>query len=113
LGGEPRVSDNLEDSRRADEESELRSILTHPTPRKLHCQPQAPFKKPTDCLDRGLIVIIARRVIFEQPGKQGAGSNNSQYAHNTFFLKLSNIEQQFIPGWPTIGWKPKKLLLAW
>ena len=42
----------------------------------------------------------------------GAGSNNSQYAPNAFFLKLSNIEQQFIPGWPTIGWKPKKLLLA-
>jgi hypothetical protein len=42
----------------------------------------------------------------------GACSNNSQYAPNSFFLKLSNIEQQFIPGWPTIGWKPKKLLLA-
>jgi hypothetical protein len=42
----------------------------------------------------------------------GAGYNNSQYAPNAFFLKLSNIEQQFIPGWPTIGWKPKKLLLA-
>jgi hypothetical protein len=41
----------------------------------------------------------------------GAGSNNSQYAPSDFFLKLSNIEQQFIPGWPTIGWKPKKLLL--
>jgi hypothetical protein len=34
----------------------------------------------------------------------GAGSNNSQYAPNAFFLKLSNIEQQFIPGWPTMGW---------
>jgi hypothetical protein len=42
----------------------------------------------------------------------GAGSNNSQYAPNAFFLKLSNIEQQFIPGWPTIRRKPKKLLLA-
>jgi hypothetical protein len=42
----------------------------------------------------------------------GAGSNNSQHAPNAFFLKLSNIEQQFIPVWPTIGWKPKKLLLA-
>ena len=41
-----------------------------------------------------------------------AGSNNSQYAPNAFFLKLSNIEQQFIPGWPTIGRKPKKLLLV-
>jgi hypothetical protein len=43
----------------------------------------------------------------------GAGSNNSQYAPNAFFLKLSNIEQQFIPAWPTIGRKPKKLMLAW
>jgi hypothetical protein len=42
----------------------------------------------------------------------GAGSNNSQYAPNAFFLKLSNIEQQFISGWPTIERKPKKLLLA-
>jgi hypothetical protein len=42
----------------------------------------------------------------------GAGSNNSQHAPNTFFLKLSNIEQQFIPGWLTMGRKPKKLLLA-
>ena len=42
----------------------------------------------------------------------GAGSNNSKYAPNAFFLKLSNIEKQFIPGWPTIGRKPKKLLLA-
>src|SRR5215468_3969024 len=45
------VSDNLEDSRGADEESELSSVLIHPTPRRRHCQPQAPFKKPTDCLD--------------------------------------------------------------
>jgi hypothetical protein len=28
----------------------------------------------------------------------GAGSNKSQYAPSAFFLKLSNIEQQFIPG---------------
>src|SRR5215475_9225634 len=49
--GEPCVSDNLEDSRRADEESELGSILTYPTLRRRHCQPQAPFKKPADCLD--------------------------------------------------------------
>ena len=42
----------------------------------------------------------------------GAGSNNSQYAPNAFFLKLYNIEQQFIPGWPIIEWKPKKLMLA-
>ncbi len=42
----------------------------------------------------------------------GAVSNDSQYSPNAFFSKLSNIEQQFIPGWPTIGWKPKKLLLA-
>jgi hypothetical protein len=41
--------------------------------------------------------------------RAGAGSNNSKYAPNAFFLKLSNIEQQFISGWPTIGWKPKKL----
>jgi hypothetical protein len=34
----------------------------------------------------------------------GAGSNKSQYAPSAFFLKLSNIEQQFIPGWPTMGW---------
>jgi hypothetical protein len=39
----------------------------------------------------------------EQGYKFGAGSNNSPYAPNSFFLKLSNIEQQFIPGWPTIG----------
>src|SRR5215510_1218261 len=52
LEGEPCVSDNLEDSRRADEESELSSILTHPTPRRRRCQPQAPFKRLTDCLDR-------------------------------------------------------------
>src|SRR5215813_5170130 len=51
LEGELCVSDNLEDSRRADEESELSSILNHPTPRRRHCQPRAPFKKPTDCLD--------------------------------------------------------------
>jgi hypothetical protein len=42
----------------------------------------------------------------------GAGSDISQYAPSAFFLKLSNIEQQFIPNWPTVGWKPKKLLLA-
>ncbi len=42
----------------------------------------------------------------------GAGTNNSQYAPSLIFLKLSNIEQQFIPGWPTIRWKPEKLLLA-
>jgi len=48
---EPCGSDNLEDSRRSDEESELSSILTYPTPRRRHCQPQAPLKKPTDCLD--------------------------------------------------------------
>jgi hypothetical protein len=41
-----------------------------------------------------------------------AGSNNSQYAPSAFFSKLSNIEQQFIPGWPTIGWKTKKLPLV-
>jgi hypothetical protein len=34
----------------------------------------------------------------------GAGSNKSQYAPSAFFLKLSNIELQFIPGWPTMGW---------
>jgi len=34
----------------------------------------------------------------------GAGSNNSQYAPSAFFLKLSNIELQFTPGWPTMGW---------
>src|SRR5215468_595332 len=51
LGGELCVSDNLEDSRGTDEESELSSVLTHPTPRRRHCQHQAPFKKPTDCLD--------------------------------------------------------------
>jgi hypothetical protein len=28
----------------------------------------------------------------------GAGSNNGQYTPIAFFLKLSNIEQQFIPG---------------
>jgi hypothetical protein len=34
----------------------------------------------------------------------GAGSNKSQYTPSAFFLKLSNIELQFITGWPTMGW---------
>jgi hypothetical protein len=36
------VSDNLEDPRGTDEESELSSILTHTTLGRRHCQPQAP-----------------------------------------------------------------------
>jgi hypothetical protein len=44
LEGELCVSDNLEDSRGADEESELGSILTHPTLGRRHCQPQATLK---------------------------------------------------------------------
>jgi hypothetical protein len=41
LEGELCVSDNLEDSKCADEESELSSILVHTTLGNLHCQPQA------------------------------------------------------------------------
>jgi hypothetical protein len=43
----------------------------------------------------------------------GIGSNNSQYAPDTFFLKLFNIEQQFILSRQTIGWKHKKLPDGW
>lgn len=32
----------------------------------------------------------------------GAGASKSQYAPSAFFLKLSNIGQPFIPGWPTM-----------
>jgi hypothetical protein len=51
LEGELCVSDNLEDSRGADEESELSSILIHTTLGNRRCQPHAPLKKPADCLD--------------------------------------------------------------
>ena len=44
MEGELCVSDNLEDSRGADEESELGSILTHPTLGRRRCQPQATLK---------------------------------------------------------------------
>src|SRR5262245_33639538 len=40
--GELCVSDNLEDSRGADEESELSSIPIHITLGRCHCQPQQP-----------------------------------------------------------------------
>jgi hypothetical protein len=51
-------SDNLEDSRGADEESELSSIPTHTTLGRWHCQPQAPLKKPADCL---VVVLDSQR----------------------------------------------------
>jgi hypothetical protein len=44
LEGELCISDNLEDSRGADEESELGSIPTNPTPGRRHCQSQATLK---------------------------------------------------------------------
>jgi hypothetical protein len=58
------VSDNLEDSRCADEESELSSILTHTTLGKWRCQPQAPLIRPTDFLmeDRSARITIFRAV---------------------------------------------------
>src|SRR5262245_2460846 len=55
LEGELYLSDKLEDSRRTDEESELSSIPSHTTLGGWHCQPQAPFHKPTDCSDRSSI----------------------------------------------------------
>jgi hypothetical protein len=49
--GELCVSDNLEYSRGADEESELSSILFHTTLGRHRCQSQGPLKKPADYLD--------------------------------------------------------------
>ena len=43
--GELCVSDNLENSRGTDKESELSSILIHPTLGSRHCQPAWAFKK--------------------------------------------------------------------
>jgi hypothetical protein len=56
LKGELCVSDNLEDSRGTDEESEPGSILIYTTLGRRHCQPQAPFKKPTNYIVTKLII---------------------------------------------------------
>jgi hypothetical protein len=60
LEGELCVSDNLEDSRRADEESELSSILIHTTLDRWRCQPQAFLKSRLIVLieDRSIIITI-------------------------------------------------------
>jgi hypothetical protein len=63
LEGELYVSDNLGNSRGADEESELSSILTYTTLGKWRCQPQALLKRPTDFLmeNRSARITLFRR----------------------------------------------------
>jgi hypothetical protein len=60
LEGELCVSDNLENSRGTDEESEPSSILSHTTPGTWRCQPKAPLNRPTDFLmeDRSVEINI-------------------------------------------------------
>jgi hypothetical protein len=59
--GELCVSDDLEDSKGADEESEPSSIPIHTTPGSRRCQSHGPLKKPADYEDRSTSNTLYRR----------------------------------------------------